>query len=656
MPDRLTITVEANDKASSVLEGLRRKLEDFSKQTESAGLVANDFDARLKTVSQTVEVLGAKVSAFGIDLARTGQTISQTGRDIGKSLGTEMVSSVSGSIAQLTTLMQSWGANAARAFAQGLRSGSGDVSSAAYDISDILAGYLQVHSPTRFGPLSAEDPKLWTQRLIKLLSEGLLSGKDLIENGVSQIGSVLAGLDGYASINGKGILAKIQNLFGSPTISAKFGMNMEKGSVLPFDVLSLKKEFEDYKKAQDYQAFYDTVVKWPASGLDFEGWRKDLASKYQYSDIPKMLAGSQIDAGTGLPVAIADTKWFQAMAPKYSLGQLEQLYGKTFGQSLKNFPAWSDKDKVSATLDWENLSADDFISKYGMSMLKADVWKKISDIGLGSKYDMGMFRDLVPTDPVGGKHAMPETESGKAIKSAWELFGGFANKLTGLKGTQKSFYGGTTLGWTPERISEAMKSLEDVFGFSDGAWNTYNQQRTRMSLDNIAGDEAVRTGRTPLFSEILGLGGNWGTVQFTGELLKNMGLMDFDSALSQTAKFYKDQSVSWRMVELESSPWKMLADPSFRQNNPDATSKLLIDYLQKTMPAQDSSSFFGLQGTGTAFAGNQPGVGAIQINQEFNIDLGDYEGSLSDLVRAIAQSAAIEAQQALLDIVQFRGV
>lgn len=653
MADKLTITIEANDRASQVIEGLSKKLDGLSKQTEATGVKSLEFDRQIKAVSASVESLGSKVTAFSSELSRSGQTIVQTGRDIGRSLGTEIVSSTTGSLNQLTTLMQSWGVNAARAFAQGLRAGSADVSSAAYDISDILAGYLQVHSPTRYGPLSVEDPKNWTARLVALLSQGLLSGRDLIENGVDAISSIFSKLDVSSKIGLGGLVSGIQGLFGSRNISTRFLMNMEAGAVLPFDEESLRREFEDFKKAQDYQAFYDTVVKWPNSGMDFEDFRKNLEQKYAYSSIPGMLSGSQIDLGTGLPTSIAQTKWFQAFAPQYSLGQLEQLYSPKLGQSLKNFQIWNANADNETRLDWEYLSASDFIAKHGMSMIRQDPWNKIGEFGLGAKYDMDMFRDLIPLDVREGMQAMPETESGRAIKSAWELFGGFANKLIGLKGSFSQLYGGTTLGWSPERIDSMMDSLEQVFGMSENAWDTFTTKLASGNLDSLANSETVSTGRKPLFSELLGLGGSWGTVQFTGQLLTNMGLMDFESALSKTAKEYKDQAILMRMAELDGNPYANLADPSFRQAHPEETAKLLLGYLGE-INSQNGLSGMS-QATGGTFAGIQS-QGAIQINQEFNINLGDYQGSLSDLVRAIAQTAAIETQQALLDLVQFRGV
>ena len=44
------------------------------------------------------------------------------------------------------------------------------------------------------------------------------------------------------------------------------------------------------------------------------------------------------------------------------------------------------------------------------------------------------------------------------------------------------------------------------------------------------------------------------------------------------------------------------------------------------------------------------------MNQTFNLDLGGYEGSIQELISTLAQEAAIEAQKALLDMVEFRGV
>ncbi|NTU61277.1 MAG: hypothetical protein HGA95_02985, partial [Caldiserica bacterium] len=133
----------------------------------------------------------------------------------------------------------------------------------------------------------------------------------------------------------------------------------------------------------------------------------------------------------------------------------------------------------------------------------------------------------------------------------------------------------------------------------------------------------------------------------------NMGLMDYESALTKTAQTYKDQAITMRMAELDGSPYVSLADPNFREAYPEETAKLLLEYLQGSASTDGTSSLSSLS---SGSLSSLQSSGAIQINQEFNINLGDYQGSLSDLVRAIAQSAAIEAQQALLDIVQFRGV
>ena len=123
MADRLTITVEANDQASAVIESLKKKLDELSRQTESTGTRSQDFDKQIKTVTASIETLGAKIALFSNDLVSAGQTITQTSRDIGKSLGTAILTSTTGSLSQLSTLLQSWGANASRAFAQGLRVG-----------------------------------------------------------------------------------------------------------------------------------------------------------------------------------------------------------------------------------------------------------------------------------------------------------------------------------------------------------------------------------------------------------------------------------------------------------------------------------------------------------------------------------------------------
>lgn len=142
MADKLTITIEANDQAAPIIESLRRKLEELSKQTENTTSKTLAFDGQVKSTTSSIEAMSAKTAQTASELARSGQIIAQTGQDIGKSFGTEMITSVSGSLTQLVQLMSGWGANAARSFATGLKSGSGDIADAANQLSDILAGYL----------------------------------------------------------------------------------------------------------------------------------------------------------------------------------------------------------------------------------------------------------------------------------------------------------------------------------------------------------------------------------------------------------------------------------------------------------------------------------------------------------------------------------
>lgn len=660
MPDKLTITIEAQDKAGVVLDSLAKKLEELGKQADATRGKTTDLDSAVKNATATIESLTLKVVAAGTEITRSGSAIAQTGRDIGRSFGTEMIASVSGSLSQLSSLMSGWGANAARAFATGLRSGSADVSGAAYELSDILAGYLQVHSPSKYGPLSVEDPKNWTLRLAKLLGEGLISGKELIEKGVGDLGKIMAQLGAPGTSGLNAVLDNIKTLFGLPSISARFGGNMETGSVLPFDAKSLAKEFEDYKKAQDYQAFYDTVVEFPASGLSFDKWQDQLEQKYSYSDLPKMLEGSAIDKSTGLPAAITKSKWFQSMAPQYSMSQLETIYAPTLTGSLRNNAAWSSMAGNGASdfrVDWSTLGIDDFIAKYGTSMLNSDMWNKVLGNGAFVKYDMNMFRQLVPTDPRTSNHAMYSTEDGKATKSAWELFSDFSNVLTDLKTDSYSFKG-VEFGWTPDEITKMAKSLESVFGMKSGAWQIYNDSARTMPLDDMASDQQKLTGRRPLMSELLDLGGDWGTVQYTSRLLLNAQTMDFQKALEKTASGYMNDAIGMRLAEMGTdNKYSLLTNPLWRSANPDATNKLLSDYLEEMAATMSGggSNLSMASNLNVGSSGSASGMN-VQINQEFNIDLGDYEGSISDLVREIAQSAAIEAQQALLDVVQFRGV
>ena len=135
--------------------------------------------------------LRTKISETTKSLRISGKQLSEMVKTIGTEFGSSLSDSINKSLSDLPDLMFSWGSNATSMFASGMNQGSHEIEASAYRISDTLAGYFEMHSPARIGPLSKEDPAMWTKRLVTLLATGLVSAEDILTEKLQKISGLM---------------------------------------------------------------------------------------------------------------------------------------------------------------------------------------------------------------------------------------------------------------------------------------------------------------------------------------------------------------------------------------------------------------------------------------------------------------------------------
>jgi len=191
MSDRLMIEIEAKDSASSVISEVESSLEQLkNKLNENKEAIKTLLSAWTKAEHGVVK-LRTKISETTKSLRISGKQLSEMAKTIGSDFGSSLSDSINKSLSDLPDLMFSWGSNAASMFASGMNQGSHEIEASAYKISDMLAGYFEMHSPARIGPLSKEDPAMWTKRLVTLLATGLVSAEDILTEKLQKISGLM---------------------------------------------------------------------------------------------------------------------------------------------------------------------------------------------------------------------------------------------------------------------------------------------------------------------------------------------------------------------------------------------------------------------------------------------------------------------------------
>jgi len=357
----------------------------------------------------------------------------------------------------------------------------------------------------------------------------------------------------------------------------------------------------------------------------------------------KLLEGSSADV-SGLPSNIVGNDLFKALAPKMTLADLEKLYwGSPIGLGLTQGPV-GQADKL--------LPIREFLAKYNGKINNSALDRAQKELGIGFDYNLGFLKEIL-FDQNGSPNTTidPVSEGSSRLKSAYEIGQRLYGMLSNAEGTSAWQY-------DVSGKNAYLKELFDSLGIKkDG--KTWSQMAPREG-------------------EGLWGGANLEQVNLVNSLVSSGS--SFEDAVSEAANELFRQAVSARQEELgkgKANPalyggwagtdyWK-LVDPAWIATHGSEASTLTTKYLDDVVLSKlfyqtgniDLTSTLGegkpWQPDSGYGVGMQTGAGKIEINQTFNLDLGGYEGDISSLAREIAQQTVIEAQKALLELVNFRG-
>ncbi len=360
------------------------------------------------------------------------------------------------------------------------------------------------------------------------------------------------------------------------------------------------------------------------------------------TSLGKLLEGSSADV-SGLPSNIVENGLFKALAPKMTLADLEKLYwGSPIGLGLTKGPV-EQADKL--------LPIREFLEKYKGKINTSALDRAQKELGIGFDYNLGFLKEIFFDQNSSPNTAIdPVSEGSSRLKSAYEISQRLYGMLSNAEGSA----------WQYD-VSGKNTYLKELFG----------------SL-GIKKDGKTWSQMAPREGEGLWGGASLEQVNLVNSLVSSGS--SFEDAVSEAANELLRQAVSARQEELgkgKANPslyggwagtdyWKLVDPAWIATHGPEAstlTTKYLDDVVLPKLFYQtgniDLTSTLGegkpWQSDSVYGVGMQTGAGKIEINQTFNLDLGGYEGDISSLAREIAQQTVIEAQKALLELVNFRG-
>ncbi|HNW31930.1 MAG TPA: hypothetical protein PKN77_04545 [Caldisericia bacterium] len=293
----------------------------------------------------------------------------------------------------------------------------------------------------------------------------------------------------------------------------------------------------------------------------------------------------------------------------------------------------------------------EFLEKYKGKINTSALDRAQKELGIGFDYNLGFLKEIFFDQNSSPNTAIdPVSEGSSRLKSAYEISQRLYGMLSNAEGSA----------WQYD-VSGKNTYLKELFG----------------SL-GIKKDGKTWSQMAPREGEGLWGGASLEQVNLVNSLVSSGS--SFEDAVSEAANELLRQAVSARQEELgkgKANPslyggwagtdyWKLVDPAWIATHGPEAstlTTKYLDDVVLPKLFYQtgniDLTSTLGegkpWQSDSVYGVGMQTGAGKIEINQTFNLDLGGYEGDISSLAREIAQQTVIEAQKALLELVNFRG-
>ncbi|MEZ4812521.1 MAG: hypothetical protein R2883_03400 [Caldisericia bacterium] len=470
-------------------------------------------------------------------------------------------------------------------------------------------------------------------------------------------------------------------------------------------------EFRDWNNLEELVKQYIDYVKdaspegW-TNGVD-RGSLNKILDQYADTDLAKNLRDSEIDSKTGLPVDLVNTEWWDAFVRKQ--GSIESAEKLGFGHlpanmGIEDLPeSWQERLGLSGQWDIESAikmldsaydddSADNIFGKI-FNLTKSLPGEEIAFSGGQTRGWFGndISEHLTKIADVLG---VTYTEGGgvgyQRYAASWE--GGDWDKLdldllkrlvtvmngAGASEEESAEILAKTIAdeWKKQRLSELQGGEYDTWKLANSAWTQSSEDESAKLLVSLL------SGMTDSFSASQ-TGGYWSnglSQTFSGGIDNStfssptmFGFSQTFAGASGSSSTYKNPYEFFHGRDQYGNDLYMpqeMADAMRSKNEnwieTDPTSAVLAQHKQRMSDWGYDRSSMGLPASSNKWADKIPttsggdstslSVGAIQVNQTFNLDLGGYNGSIQELVSTLAQEAAIEAQKALLELVEFRGV
>lgn len=518
----------------------------------------------------------------------------------------------------------------------GLEDGMQEWESTIDKMAQMLPDYFSVHSPAKLGPLSKEDPKNWTVRLMRLMSEGLISVTDLLSGNVAKVAGLLS------SIGDKGLgwLFDTAHFEGQRDKPTKFYGLFEDGLLTPLSEIEkqLQETSQGYTNEQAYEKFVTLAQR--------------LADKGQ-----KNMTATDLNE-------LASSKFFEAFTPKMTFEDLTKNY--SVGQ-WNPYLGWL---KGGATGSDRLLPIEELIAKKRSEgkIFEDELAKVKGELGLGFDYNLQTLTNLFKSGPEGRLDILdPGRTSQTSRKSAGDIIAALWN--SNIVKSQEGLSSATATGWG---IKDWFNGIREAFGF---------EKATNLSM-GMAGLE----------------GGDWETIIMEQvQKIKDLGFEKAAVYFKNAATKFREVELSTGNGG-KGSPFAKLLDETWIAQNPNEAQNLLeaylkgmagggvdinareMDYLQSILnrtsttttgqgfweglfagqnnvweSAQGGLTLQGLPSIGSqSYLGGGANIGGIRIEQNFTLVLEGDGSNIQELIKKIATEAAIATQTALLQLSGFR--
>lgn len=589
-----------------------------------------DAVKELKSILDSEDTKNPGLSQLLDPSGETMKAIIAKARLSGEAAGTQYSAGWNSKIDLKTTPSQGAGTNSIPSLlASGLDDGMQVWESTIDRMAQMLPDYFSVHSPAKLGPLSKEDPKNWTVRLMRLMSEGLISVTDLLSGNVEKVAGLLSSI----GQKGLGWLFETGHFEGTSAKPTKFYGLFEDGLLTPLSEIEkqLQEASQGYSNEQAYERFVTLAQKMADKGH-------------------KSMTTTELNE-------LTSSKFFEAFIPKMTFEDLTKNY--TIGQ-WNPYLGWL---KGGAIGDERLLPLDELIAKKRAEgkVFEDELAKVQGELGLGFDYNLQTLTNLFKSGSEGRLDILdPGRGSATSRKSAGDIIAALWN--SSIIKTQTGLSSATATGWG---IKDWFNGIREAFGFEKAT-------NLSMGMANLEG-------------------GDWETIIM--EQVQKIKDLGFEKA----AVYFKNAATKFREIELstgnggQGSPFAKLLDEAWIAQNPTEAQNLLETYLKgmagggvdvNAREMEYLQSILNRTSTTTTgqgfweglFAGqknvweNQQGglalysdvpsfggsIGAVKIEQTFNLILQGDGSNVQELVKKIATEAVIALQTALLQTSGFR--